>query len=233
MTEAAKKPKPNPEAERVSIESRNLLAELGALVITDEATYRRAGEVLRAVKALRQEVERVWAPVVKAAHDAHKTATRARGEQDAPLAQAEARLKGAIGSYAQEQERIARVAAAQAAAAAAKAEEDARIEEAAALEAAGEVEEAERVLMAPPPPPPPPVRATPRLSGVSVSEVWRARCVDLPALVAAVAAGHAPASLLAFDQRAGDALAAATRGASRVPGVSFDPEKRIAVQGGV
>jgi len=61
----------------------------------------------------------------------------------------------------------------------------------------------------------------PKIEGFRARRVWKAACTDLSALVAAVAKGKAPVSLLSFDQVAGNKFAAATRGGAVVPGVRF------------
>ena len=61
--------------------------------------------------------------------------------------------------------------------------------------------------------------AVPQVKGFYVTEIWTANCVDLMALVKAVAAGKQPISLLQFNQAEGDDLAKAHKENLSVPGV--------------
>lgn len=61
--------------------------------------------------------------------------------------------------------------------------------------------------------------AAPQTKGFYITEIWTANCVDLMAVVKAVAAGKQPISLLLFNQAEGDDLAKAHKENLSVPGV--------------
>lgn len=205
--------------EALEREATALVVQAKALRITDHASHEAAGAFLRDVKALRQEVAATFDPIVERAHQTHREALAQRRRHDEPLVEAERVVKAAIGAYAAEQERRARIAAAEAAAKARREEEERRLAEAAALEAAGEREEAERVLEEPVYAPPPPPVAVQRVSGVSTREKWSAKIVDKMALVRAVADGKASPELLDVNMATANRLAAALKETLAIPGL--------------
>ncbi len=204
-----------------------------ALTISDARTCEAAAELLRDIKTLRDEIAASTDPVIEAAHRAHKAALAQRKQLEAPLLAAEITIKGRLSAYVTEQERLRRIAEAEAAAAARKLEEDRRLAEAEALAAAGEAEEAERVLDEPMPAPPPPAvaRAVPRTEGVATRETWSAEVTDLAALVRAIAEGKAPLPLVLPNLPALNSQAKSLRGAMAIPGVRAVCRRDVAVRG--
>jgi hypothetical protein len=207
-----------------------------ALRVVDQASYDQAGALLREIKGLRAEIEQTFSPIVSKALAAHREALAQRKRHEAPLVAAELEIKMACARYVTEQEQLARLererqeadarrAAAEQAAAARAAEEEARLAHAVELEAAGLDADAAAVLEEPMPvpvvlpPPSLPKAPPPRTAGVTVRERWTWELLDLQALVAAVAAGRAPVSLLQPNPSALTSYARSTRGTVTVDGV--------------
>jgi len=191
-----------------------------ALTVTDQPSCEAAGGLLRDIKTLRAEIAESCNPVVNAAHVAHKKAVAQKKRLEAPLIAAEATIKGTMGAYIKEQERIAREHEARLAAEQREREEEARLAEAALLEEAGELEEAEAVLDAPSVAPPPVVqRQVPKMAGVSTRETWSAEVTDLGLLVGAIANGKATVASVTANMTVLNALARSQKGAMKIPGV--------------
>lgn len=157
-----------------------LVAEAGAIRITDETTMNAAGEFLRLrVKAILRQADEAFDPIIAAAHATHRTAIEQKKAITAPLLAAEVALKRAIGDYSIRVRQAAEIERRQAEAAARVAAETARIEEAMALEKAGHAQAAVARIEAPIEVAPvrlPPAPAVPK--GVSTRMVWKFRVVD-------------------------------------------------------
>lgn len=95
----------NPEAE-LEQKTLTLYEQATALVVTDPATFAAAGEVAKALKQLEKEVTDYFAPMKKAAHDAHKAITKKEADELAPVKEASEIVRKAMNSWIQEQERI-------------------------------------------------------------------------------------------------------------------------------
>lgn len=88
-----------------SIEQKALtvVEQAKSLTVTNDQEYEAAAIFLRdIVKSMRHEIDAVFDPVIKSAHDAHKSAIKAKKGVEEPLVQAEATLKSALGLFALE-----------------------------------------------------------------------------------------------------------------------------------
>ena len=219
----------------VELESKALAwpDQARALKVVDTATYTEAGEMLRGIKALRNEIAESCDPVISAAHKAHKVAVEQKKTLEAPLVTAETVLKGAMGRYVESEQRKAREEAARLAAEQRRIDEERRLAEAVDLEAAGEMEAAAKLIEEPVVSLPPPVvrSAVPKLAGVSTRDVWRFEVTDLAALVKAVAEGRASIGLLAANETAIGGMVRSLKGAAAIPGVRVWEETGIAASG--
>jgi hypothetical protein len=210
----------------------------GAAVV-DAESYGRASELLKGIKALRQEIAETFDPHIKRAHEAHRALLKEKQDAEAPLTEAERIIKNALGAYHTEQERL-RVLEQQRLEREAKqrADEEA-LARAAAMEIEGRefgdaalVEEARQVLddqlVAPPPPVASVARTTPAVAGIVHRTTWSARVVDLMALVKFVAANPSYIGLLQANQTALNAQARSLKAAMRLPGVQAVPTQDVA-----
>jgi hypothetical protein len=221
--------------EELAPERDDLVTQVKAIEIVDTPSYERAGEFLKGIKTLRKKIAESLDPVIAKAHEAHKASVKLKKDHEAPLIQAEGLLKQRIGSYHDELERLRRLEEARLAKEAKEREEEARLEEAAALEAAGETEEAEKLLNDPPPPLPPPVAAVeqPKVAGVTHKVLYEAELFDLDKLIAAAHADPKSTArqLLAFDQKAANQMARASKGHLNVPGVRVKSKRSVSAAG--
>lgn len=200
------------DTQELEAEINPLLTRAKSIVVNSPEACEDASNFLRDVKGARNRIQEWFAPLVEAAHKAHKALTSRRGEVDLPLASAEATVKNKLALYHTEQERIRRAeedrlrreaearererveAERRRIAEERAALERAALEEAARLEAAGKADEAEALVQsaieAPPEPepiyvPPPPVfiaSAAPKVQGVTTRKVWRFRVTDFAKL---------------------------------------------------
>jgi len=184
-------------AERVDVseierETHPIILATRAIEVVDHASAQRAGDWLGKIRTARKGVADWFEGMVADAHRAHKTLTTKRGQVDAPLAEAEAAIKGKLGVWTEGQDRIRRAEedrlrreAAEADRRRREAERQKReleaMERAAALEALGKSAEAERVIeqaiAAPEPEPAAPaiyIPPAPKIKGVTATQVWGA-----------------------------------------------------------
>lgn len=219
----------------IASESGSLANRVASLVISDQASLEAASSLLTDVKRMRDEVKLDLGGPKEAAHKLWKSLGEVFKKHDDPLAQLEARVKGAIGDYHAAEERRARIAAAEAEAKARKEAEEQQLAEAAALEAAGNAEAAEQVLNEEPPPPPPPPPAAPKAKGISVRENWKAQIADPKALISAAAGGDPVALSIVLDKAVvaamesrASAVAKALKSELIVPGVRAYADRVVA-----
>ena len=182
-----------------------VVAEAEALTITSQAEYEAAAAFLtQRIKPTLKAIEASCKPVVAAANAVHKAATKQRADLEAPLKEAERVVKGKLGEYTAEQQRIRQEEIRRQEEKRQREAEEEQLQRAAEAEAAGDTAKADAVLEEPtpepsmpaPPPPPPPAKA----KGISTRAVWQAEVVDMSKLVEAVAAGTVPVSVLKVDQ---------------------------------
>lgn len=214
------------DTNKVETESAPLLDSAQGLLATIEpyrtiATAEEAAQAadwLNTIAAEIKQREAWFAPMKKAAHEAHKAITVREGDVIKPLRDSLAILRGGLSGYQREQERLGAIERARIAAEERQREDDRRLAEAEALERAGESEEAEAVIVAPVVHAPAPVVA-PKVAGVNFRETWKAEVVSKAALIKAAAANPALINLLDINQSACDALARAQKEHLNLPGV--------------
>jgi hypothetical protein len=192
------------------------VSQAQALVVATPAAYVQAAETRKAIKALLNQIDLTFDPVIKAAHLAHKEAVAAKKKHQEPLEQADRIIGQKRMAYDAEQERIRRQKEAELQALAQKQAEDAALAEAAMAEAAGDTETAEQIIQEPVVAAPVFVpSAVPVVSGQVVRENWKARVVN---------AQLVPREYLVVDEKALNALARALKDRAKVPGVEFYSE---------
>jgi hypothetical protein len=222
-------------------------AEATGLTIRDAAGCTQASYLLRSIKGLRSDIQRWFAPHVDAATETKRKAEAARkaltdeqGRMEAPLVDAEGRIKRALLAYEQEQERARRAEEQRLQAEAQRQAEADTLAAAAALEmeaaTVGDAEmraEAEAILAQPVEAPAVVVRSSvPKVQGVVYRDNWTVHPeIDVRALAAAVASGAAPASFLTPNLVALRAWAKATQGGQTLPGVRAVNDRQIAARG--
>ena len=116
-----------------------------AFVVTSEEEYAKAAEFGRLIKQKTAEVKDFFKPMKEQAHQAHKAICDKENAMLAPLKNAEAVLKKAMGEFIQEQERK-RKAQEEALRRAAEQERDRLLAEAAEKEKSGDVDGSEEAF---------------------------------------------------------------------------------------
>ncbi len=196
-----------------------------ALVVTDDAGYAQGAELLKGIKALRQEVADTFDDHIRRAHEAHKALVREKADAEAPLTEAEGIIKVALVTYRNAQEQKRKDEERRLAEEACRRQQERALAEAAALEAAGEVEEAAALLEDATTAPAPVVvlpSSTPKVSGISYKSIWKFRIVD---------ANKVPREFLCVDAVRIGGVVRALKGATKIPGVEVYEEQIAAASG--
>lgn len=228
-------------------EASTWAGKAAGLRITDAESCVHASHFLRSIKGLRADIQRWFEPHVEAAMEtkrkaelARKALTDERDRMEAPLAEAEGKVKAALLAYETQQERI-RLAEerrlqeearqhAEAVTLAAAADLE---REAVATGNAGMLQEAHDILEQPIQAPVVVVKPSmPKVQGVTYRDNWKAHdVVDVRALARAIADGAASERLLLPNMVALNQLARATQGTQLVSGVRFYNDRQIAARG--
>ena len=198
-----------------------------ALRIVDAASYERACEFLKAIKALRTEIADTFDPHIRRAYEAHRALCKEKNGAEAPLATAERITKDALNVWDQEQERRRQAEAKRLQEQLRQDEEERRLLEAIELEEAAKATgdtslamEAEVLLETPITVPTVAVApATPKVSGIAYRETWSAKVVNLHDLVKFVAANPQFIGLLQPNATSLNAQARSLKASMRLPGV--------------
>ena len=223
-----------------------LLDQARTLAVVDAESYQRAGLLRQGIKLYLREVAEICDPMIEVTRKARDAALKQKKDLEGPALEVDKTLMGRMVDHDQAQKARARELELVAqrererleAEARAKAEverrrleaqaEERTVAEALEAEAKGDTEAAARILAAPPAPVvvvpepifvPSPQIEMPKAEGISTREVWRAEVVDLPALIAAVAAGQQSLALLLPNQVALNQMARAQKGMLAIPGV--------------
>jgi hypothetical protein len=255
MTSAVEQITQAPELER---KINDLSTEANAIVVRDQPSLDRAGDMLKTIKATRAEIDATFDPIISKAWASHKEAVAQKKRVDAPFVEAERVLKLGIGGYLTEQERLRQAEELRLREEADRAQREAEAEtrrlqaEAECLHAEeierqieeAEAEGASRAViehLASQPAPvvavepvfmPAPVVAstvTP-VQGISAREIWSAEVTDIVALAAHIAANPQYRNLIAPNMTALNQLARSLKSAMRIPGVKAVSTSNIAAR---
>ena len=231
----------------IAAEAQDWAARATSLRIVDRESCINASTLLRSIKTLRAGITAFWTPHIDAAMEtkrkaevSRKALADERDRMDAPLVEAEIRLKRGLVAYETEQERtrLDRERALQAEAQ--RQAEALTLDVAAALErdaiASGNAEmlaEAHDILAQPVEAAVVVVESTvPKVQGVSYRDNWKvAEPVDIKALATAVGSGAVPAAFLIPNMMALNQLARATKGMQEISGVRFYNDRQIVARG--
>ena len=206
----------------VEISSRALtVPELARTIeITDDVSYKAAGELLLTIKDLRKEIDSAFAPIIEAAHNAHKKALEQKKKADAPLVEAESIIKPRIAAYIAEVNRKRAEEEARLREEERKKEEDRRLQEAIKAEAAGDTAKAEQILETPVSiGKVRPITEAPKVAGVSIQKRWTYRVVDETKI---------PREFLTPDHTKIGAFVREMKDQAMIPGVEFFAEDLVA-----
>ncbi len=200
------------------------------LSITTPADFEDAADRLKQVKGMMERVKDFFAPMLKAAHEAHKRVKEQERKLADPLAEAETLAKRAMLSYQQEQQRRAD---AERARLQSQADEQARREREALEKRADKAkkpETKERLEQEAASIVAPCVvveTASPRVSGVVTKAVWKAEITDLTAFMA-FACANLRYDLLLPNEKILQAFAKGLKEQAAMPGIKFFAEQSLA-----
>lgn len=212
-----------PDTTALAKQTGDVTKRASGLVVNDDGSLAHAGDFLRQIKTVRNNIAETFDPVIEQAHKAHKTAIAAKKKFDDPLAEAEKVVKCKMGRYADDQERKRREEEARIRAEQAKLEEERRLQEAIELEKQGEKEQAEEVLAAPAPAPVVVLpSATPKIAGVTMKTVVNFRVID-PAKI--------PDEYWVLDESKIGGVVRALGMQANIPGVEVYETKQVAGRG--
>jgi hypothetical protein len=198
-----------------------------ALNIVDSPSYIAAGELWKAIKALRAKVAKTFDGNIKKAHELHKSLVAEKKLHDGPLDEAERIVKGAMSRYDLEQERIRKAEEARLAEIARKQEEERLLAEAILVEEEARrngateeeaAQEAQAVIDDPVYVTPVVVaKATPKLAGGPVYRtIWKARVVDETKI---------PREYMVPDMVKINGVVRALKGSANIPGIQAYEER--------
>ena len=213
--------------EELATEVTDIEVRAGGLVVQDDQQYQEAGEFGVLLKQKMAEVTEFFAPMKKAAHDAHKQVCDREKQILAPLKNAESILKKTMGEYALKKEQERR-AAEEAARRLAQEEAERKLEDAIAAEQNGDAEGMKAAML----------DAeiadsvsrlatvegdTPKAKGTSFQKDWEITDIDeskVPDAVAGVV-------IRPVDTAAVMRLIRATKGAIKIEGISYRETSKI------
>ena len=204
-----------------------LLAQVGAMQVTNDEEYRAAGELARQVKAAGKKAEEYWEPLRSAAWTAYQAVMERRKQMMGPFAEAEKTIKAKMGAFTRARQEAARARQEAVRMEALKAAEKARQEAAMARErgdnaTADWAETQAEVLEGMQPTAVRPAEA----EGIRHTKTWRIVSVD-PSLVPTSVNG---VEIRPVDTAAVMKLIRQSRGTVRIPGITFEEDYTISVR---
>lgn len=207
------------EINEVETRALSVPEQAKAIVIRDDAGMESANELLLAIKDIRKQINEVFDPPIKAAHDSHKAAIAAKQKVERPLADAEGIIKPKMAEYHAEQIRLRREEEMRLQAEAQRFEEERRLQEAILAEACGDKAEAEALLDEPVLAPVVVLPQAPKLNGTSFREVWKWKIVARDLI---------PKEYMMLDEVKISGVVRSMKGMTHIPGILAYPEKVVA-----
>ena len=133
----------------IEVQSMTLYEQALTIKVTDQPTFAAAGEFGKSLKELEKKIVDFFAPLKKAAHEAHKAITKKEADELSPVREAMDTVRKTMNDFLQEQERIRREEERKArlsAEEAARKEQERLLAQAAKAEEKGKAEKAEELL---------------------------------------------------------------------------------------
>lgn len=218
------------EEARLGGEVSAIQTKVGAIVITDAASYEAAADAVKDVKTLSKAVKAFWEPLRKATKAAYDTVIAKRKAMMEPLDSAEAAIKGKMSAYTLEVERK-RLAEQEAMRRLAAAEAERKLAQAVATEGLGDLDGAEIALSEAEVMAGVAVNGTiasrkPVANGIAQTKTWKITGVD-PSKVPVNFNG---VEIRPVDTKAVMRLIKATKGTLQIPGITFEEDVTISVR---
>ncbi len=220
--------------ERAEAESSPSVKAALLIKVRDQESRDEAAGMLQQIKRAKKVVVGIFFDPKKSTLLARQAVVAAEKGVLEPLAEVDTYLRQEIASYDEEEERVRQEA---------ERKERERIEAEAETERArlfeqamaeDDEEEAEAIMEAPTihfEPPPLPAKRKPPAGPVGTQKRWKGECIDLMALVRAVAAKDAPLELLKVDQASLNSYATFKKEEASLPGVTFKSVTSTVVRG--
>jgi len=209
-----------------------VLREAEGLAITTNDEFQQVGTRLREIVTRRRDIDDERKRLVRPIDEARARIQELFRPALDNLARAEQLLKGGISRWNTEQDRLRRIAEAEAEAAARK-ESDRLAALAERAAAAGKFEKAAALEGAADSVPIAEVAEPPKARGISTRESWKANVVDKGALVQAVADGKVPLDVLDVNMTVLNQMARALKSNLHYPGVEAVRETIVAARSGL
>lgn len=215
-----------------------VVSQAQAITIANADDHEMACAFLTFVATRKKQIDEVFDPIVKKAHETHKEAVAQKKKVLDPLVMAEANVKGKIVTYDAEQQRLRKEREDAEAAALRQQQQEAAIAEAQELEASGDKELADLVLETAAAAPPPVVVLPPAVQkqeGVAMTTTWKWRFVGdeqkaLKALVQAAAKDDSLLGYLCVNESAVGTNVRAQKKFTKIPGIEAYPHTGVAVR---
>jgi len=134
------------EEKNVKTEALTIIQKATGLQVVDSESYRSAGSLWQDIKAMKDQVNESFRPIIEKAHAAHKEALAQKAKIFDPLDNAGRAVKAAMEKYDREQEAIRQAERRRIEAEMRAAEEERRLQAAIAAENSGRQEQAEKIL---------------------------------------------------------------------------------------
>jgi membrane protein involved in colicin uptake len=209
---------PETVEEEIRQEETELEAGLKTLLVTDQAGYEAANELIGRCDAALKKIADHHDPVIKAAHEAHRAALEAKKRLADPVTAIRADASRKMTAwYTAEKARLADERRRAEEEARRQAEEERR-RTAAALEKAGMKKAAEAALKQPVEVKAPQAAGPVKAEGVSYRTAWKIEVTGLMELVRAIAAGSAPLTYVEANMTSLSQAVRAFRGTQAIPG---------------
>jgi hypothetical protein len=202
-------------------EALTVVQQASLVKIVDQQSYDNAASLLtEQIIPFRKRWENYWAPLKKAAWDAHKSIMGRFNEGDEPAAKAERLVKDAIRVWDNDQARIQQERQRKAQEEAERREREDRLAEAVMAENSGAAaDQVTAILEAPVTAVAAPVQPTyAKAAGVSGRDNWKCRVVDMKKLCAAIGKGLVPANYVEPNDQVLNARAKADKETMNLPG---------------
>jgi len=214
--------------EVVEKEAMSLVTQANAIVISDNASYKTAMDMLPKIKVARKVVKNVFGSVADQAYKAWKAAKDVYNKFEAPLVEAETRLKNDGGKWQYEQQQKADEERRVLEARKEEREEERQKKLAKELAKSGQKELAKAVLEQPIVVAPIEVKSEPpKVEGVSFRENWKAEVIDLKALAKYVLSNPSMINLLLPNMPALNSMAKGMKANMSIPGVKVVSERVV------
>lgn len=206
----------------IKAEALTVVEHAKIVKIVDQETYDGACVLLlHRIKPFRKRWLSYWAEVKEPAWAAYQAIQKKFSEGDKPLEEAERQVKGEIARWDTEQEKIRQQRQREEEERVRREEEEERLRIATMAEESGATEEEVNAIVDTPVTAVAPVveRTYQKASGIATRENWKARCIDIKKLCAAVAKGTVPPTYVLPNDSVLNARAKADRGTLNIPGV--------------